>query len=207
VPAARRPRSAPGAGAGLLTCVLAVAWLGAGCTTVRVTPTQRSGVEQRLIVRSIERAVADLDVGPLADLPVALELYALTADQDFARQYTRSLLEARGVRIVSGDQASRRLRVFASPLAVDTAETLVGVPSVEIPVLGVPIPEIALFKWERAQGTVDVQIYAYDAAGRFLARLPDGHGGARWNRYTILIFISFVVTDVDEPVEEAPPPE
>jgi hypothetical protein len=44
------------------------------------------------------------------------------------------------------------LRVFATALAVDTADSLVGVPAMQVPVLAFPIPEIALFKWERSRG-------------------------------------------------------
>ncbi|HXH83698.1 MAG TPA: hypothetical protein VNN07_12335, partial [Candidatus Tectomicrobia bacterium] len=98
----------------------------------------------------------------------------------------------------------RRLRLFAHALAVDTADTLLGIPEIQLPVLAVPIPEIALFKWERAHGTAALQVYAFDAEGRFVERLPDARGTGRWNRFTLLIFVSFIVTDLDEP-PPAPP--
>ena len=95
------------------------------------------------------------------------------------------------------------IQLFTAALAVDSADTLIGLPAMQAPILAVPIPEIALFKLERSRGRAEVQTYTYDGAGRLMARLGDVKGEARYDRFTLLIFISFTRTDIDEPPEGA----
>jgi hypothetical protein len=182
--------------------VIAMTLLVAGCTTVRVTPTERSSIEQRLLVRSLERAAAHLDLTPLVGRVVRLRLFTLTKDQAFAREFLRARLERRGLQVSDGTDGEVTLQVFGAALAVDTADTLFGVPAMQAPVLAVPIPEIALFKWERSRGHAELQSYVYDASGRLLGQVRDVLGQAKWDRFTVLIFISFVVTDLDKPPPE-----
>lgn len=124
-------------------------------------------------------------------------MFGLTSDHVFARDFFRARLEERGLRVTNGSDAEVTLQVFATSLAVDTGDTLFGIPSMQVPVLAVPIPEIALFKWERSRGRAEVQLYTYDTAGRLISRLPDALGEATYDRFTLLIFISFSVTDLD----------
>jgi hypothetical protein len=173
--------------------------LSTACTTVRITATARSSVEQRLLVRSLERAAASLDTRSVVGRLVRIELFGLTSDTAFAREFFRARLETRGLRTTSGADAEVTLQVFAAALAVDTAETLLGLPAMQAPVLAVPIPEIALFKWERSRGHAELQVYTYDGAGRLVGQLPDALGEARYDRFTILIFVSFSMSDLDEP--------
>jgi hypothetical protein len=189
--------------------LMAATVLGSACTTVRVTATARSSIEQRLLVRSMERAIARLSLAPLCGKSVRIQLFALTGDQGFAEEFLRAGLEARGVRVVRAAEPSDVVvRVFAGALAVDTAETLLGIPATfQVPVLATQLPEIALFKWERSRGHAEVQLYAYDGEGQFLDRLPDARGEAKWNRFTILIVISFTVTDLNDPPPERPLPD
>ena len=178
--------------------LLAAGFFATGCTTVRVTGTERSSIEQRLIVRSLERAAARLDITPLVGRSVRLELFTLTKDERFAREFLRTRLEGRGLHIVSASPADLTLQVFTSALAVDTADTLLGLPAMQAPVLAIPIPEIALFKWERSRGHAELQSYVYDMAGRLLGHVHDVLGQAKWDRFKILIFISFTITDIDK---------
>jgi hypothetical protein len=191
-----------------LALLVTASVLASACTTVRVTATGRSSIEQRLLVRSLERAVTRLTMAPLSGKSARVQLFALTGDQAFAEEFLRARLEARGVRVVrAAEPADVVVRVFAGALAVDTAATLIGIPAIsQVPVLAVPLPEIALFKWERSRGHAEVQLYTYDAEGRFLDRLPDALGEAKWNRFTILIVINFTVTDLDDPPQAQPPP-
>ena len=186
----------------LALVVLGLGGLAGACTTTRATATTRSSVEQRLLVRSLERAAIRLDTSSLVGHRVRLELFTLTNDAHFAREFMRARLETRGVRFAGpGEEADVSIQVFAAALAVDTADTLVGLPAMQAPVLAVPIPEIALFKLERSRGHAEVQTYVYDSSGRLLTRLRDAKGEARFDRITLLIFIGFTRTDIDVPPE------
>ena len=185
--------------------LLAVAAASTGCTTARMTATERSSIEQRLLVRSLERAAVRLDTTALLGQRVKMDLFTLTSDAYFAREFLRARLETRGVRFAgNGDTADVTIQVFAAALAVDTADTLVGLPAMQAPILAVPIPEIALFKLERSRGHAEMQTYTYDRSGRLITRLGDAKGEARYSRVTLLIFITFAMTDIDDPPVEPP---
>jgi hypothetical protein len=137
---------------------------------------------------------------------VDLALFAWTKDQAFAREFVAAHLEARGVDVVESG-AELRLRVFASVLGLEQGETLVGLPALQVPVVSVPIPEIALFKWVRNRGHAEIQVHVYDArSGEFRQQLADGVGRSKFDEFTILVFIGFTVTDLDEraPLSTAP---
>jgi hypothetical protein len=188
-----------------LVLLLALAGASTGCTTARMTATERSSIEQRLLVRSLERAAVRLDTTALLGQRVKMDLFTLTSDAYFAREFLRARLETRGVRFAgAGDAADVTIQVFAAALAVDTADTLVGLPSMQAPILAVPIPEIALFKLERSRAHAEMQTYTYDRSGQLISRLGDAKGEARYSRVTLLIFITFAVTDIDDPPVEPP---
>jgi hypothetical protein len=168
------------------------------------TATARSTIEQRLLSRSLERALAQIDVSMFQGKRVFLDLAALTADQTFARTYVAAELRQRGVRIVSDlTESEVRMQVIAPGLGVDQGETLIGIPATTVPVLSLSVPEIALFKWVRHYGTTELKFYAYDNKdGRALEVAPSALGESRYSQFTILLVIRFTRHDLDEP----PPP-
>lgn len=166
--------------------------------------TARSSLEQRLLVRSLERAVSQLDTKEFTGRRVVLDLFALTDDRAFAKEFVTARLEEQGVEIgVDQQNADLKLKIFAYVLGVDQSQTLFGIPAFPIPVFGVPFPEIALYKSVRNRGRVEVEIYAFDSGtGTFVHKVPVSVGRARYDEYTILILVSFSSTDLDEPVRE-----
>ncbi len=189
----------------VVAVVVGASLLLAGCAvSTQVTLSQRSGLEQQLLVRALERAVAQLAPPRFAGRRVALELFALTRDRAFAEAFVAAQLERHGARVVPAAQAADlRLRVFASVWGVDHAETLVGIPAFRAPAVDVGVPEIALFKSTRNRGYSEVQVYAFDGrTGEFVAgQSPVGIGRAKYNRYTVLILIRFTLTDIEQRTE------
>jgi hypothetical protein len=175
-----------------------------GCGSMTATVTVRSSIEQRLLARSLERAVAKLDVTALSSKRVTVDLVALTNDQAFAKSYVAALLKRRGVLVVDDPgSAELKLQVFASALGVDQGQTLIGIPQTVVPLLGLATPEIALFKWVRHRGISEIALYAYDSRdGRLIEAAPTGFGQAKYDRFTILLVIGFGLSDL----EERPPP-
>jgi hypothetical protein len=133
-----------------------------GCATPRqATVTQRSAVEQELIVRSVE---------------------------------------------IVGDatKVDLRLKVFATVLGVDRGETLIGIPALQAPVVSIPIPEIALFKWTRHRGLAELQLYAYDPhTDQLVEGVPAALGRAKYDEFKVLLVIGFAVSDLDDRAEPA----
>lgn len=185
--------------------ILSALLLVSGCAVANgVTVTPRSIVEQQLLVRSLERALTKLDTQRFSGKLIALDLYALTGDGEFAREFVTAGLEEKGVRVTADpEKADLRLKVFASVLGVDHGESLIGTPSFAAPLVGLPIPEIALFKMIKHRGQAEVQIYAFDGqTGEFADKSAVGIGNAKYDEFTILIMIQFTLSDLDERADE-----
>ena len=179
--------------------VLALCILLGGCAfSSQLTPTQPPGITQQLVIRSLERALAGLDLNRFAGKRVALDVHIQAGNEAFVKAFVQTWLEAHGVR-VTGDSPALKLRAFVSVLGTDKNERLIGIPSFQAPVIGVPVPEIALFKLVRNRGLAEVSIFAFDGAtGEFVESTPTAVGLAKQNDYTFLLVISFTLTDVDE---------
>lgn len=182
----------------LLSCLFALL---AGCAvTTQISSTQRSTVEQQLLVRSLERALGTLDTQQFRGKTVAIDFYGLTSDKDFAKEFFTAWLQAQQVRIATdAKEAQLRLKVFASALGVDQGQSFIGAPAFTVPLLGFAVPEIALFRNVRHSGYAEVEIYTIDGVtGDFIDKSPPAIGEAKYDDYTILIVINFTRTDIEK---------
>ena len=178
-------------GIAILACVLG------GCAfSTQLKTTEPAGVTQQLLIRSLERALAALDINRFVDRSVGLDIYLQTGNEAFVRAFVTAWLEAHRV-LITTTKPELKLRVFVSVLGTDKNEKFIGIPSFQAPVLNTPTPEIAFFKRTRNRGQAEVSIYAFDGAtDKFVERTPTGVGLAKQDDYTILILITFTVSDV-----------
>lgn len=181
--------------------LLLTVWV-CGCSlSARVTATHRSSMEQRLLVKSLQRAVDQFKLEQHNGKKVFLDLTGLTSDKDFAKAYIETKLQQAGAIIASAEKdAELRLKVFATAIGVDQTETLFGLPAFAVPLIGAPFPEIALFKWVRNRGYTELQAYTFDAKnGDFISETPSRAGRTKYDLFTILVMISFSKSDIEEP--------
>jgi hypothetical protein len=178
---------------------LGVAALAAGCvSSVQLAPVQPSAVTQQLVIRSLERSLAQLDTSRLAGRKVSVDLYAQTASQAFVKEFVVAWLEARSVRVATGSQ-ELAVKIFASAVGTDRGETFVGIPSIQVPVIGVPIPELALYKWARNRGLSEVLVYVFDGTSNQLVEtLGPAVGRSKQDDFTFVVIINFTLTDVED---------
>jgi hypothetical protein len=182
-------------------CGLIACFLLAGCAaTAQITNTARSSMEQELLVRALERAMAGLDTTALKGRTVALEFYGLTSDKDFAREYFTAWLQSQQVRVPQDSTLAQvRLKVFANVLAVDQGQSFIGSPSFTVPIIGFGIPEIPLFKNVEHSGHAELKMSATDAqSGQFIGESAPATGISKHDDYTLLIIIHFTRTDVEK---------
>jgi hypothetical protein len=183
---------------GLLVSFFLVA---TGCAvTNQITKTSRSSIEQRLLVRALERALAGIDGEQLRGKTVAVDFYGLTSDRDFAREFFIAWLQSQRVRIAEDSrQAELRLKVFASALGVDQGQSFIGAPSFTVPLIGFVMPEIPLFKNVRHSGHAEIKIATIDGqSGEFIDESTRAVGTSNHDDYTLLIVVHFTRTDLDE---------
>jgi hypothetical protein len=187
--------------------VAALALLLGGCAfSVQVPATQPPAITQQLLARSLERALAQLDVKRFAGQQVTAEVFTQggpqSGTQAFVKEFVVAWLGERGIR-VEPQGAVVALKVFAPVFGTDQGQSLIGIPAFQAPVVNVLVPEIALFKWVRNRGQAEVQIYSFDAkTNTFLAKTPASIGRAKFDDFTVLLIINFTVTDVDKPARE-----
>lgn len=174
-----------------------------GCTSIRMTQTSRSALEQQLEVKALERAVSQTPIEQFKGKSVSLELFGLnTIDLPFAIAYFRVWLVKQGVHVVQEGQAfDLQLRVFLKVLAVDQTEVLLGTP--EFNFLGIPIPAIAFYRHLLNRGRADLKGYVIDPdSSTLVAELPVSSGKAMHDRFTFLFIISWTKSDLDKNLEE-----
>jgi hypothetical protein len=172
-----------------------------GCAvSTQITNTSRSSIEQKLLVRALERALGGLDAQRFKGKTVAVEFYGLTPDKDFAREFFVAWLQSRKVRIAeSPTPAQLRLKVFASVLAVDRGQSFVGAPSFTVPLVGFVVPEIPLFRDVKYMGHAEIKISTTDAkSGEFVSESAPAVGRSNHADYTVLIIVHFTHTDLEE---------
>jgi hypothetical protein len=178
-----------------------------GCATQSTDfyPSHPAATAQLLVFRALERAVAELDIARLKDRQVALEIISQLGEHKFAAAYLETWFRAHGVK-VGGEAPDLRLQIYLLTLGTDRGQSFIGIPSFQLPVLAVPVPEIALFKWIRNRGRADVRIYAFDPkTAEFVETLPETTGRSKFDDFTILVVIAFSVSDVNDPLPGSPP--
>jgi len=199
LPAVTRARHAAWAGLLLIS--------GACGHSIMLTPQEPSATSQLLLARSLDRAFGQLDLSQLRGRRVDLELVAQTGNLAFAKELLKERLREQGVH-VSSDAPELKLLVLASVLGTDRGETFVGSPAMELPVVALPAPEIAFFKWTRHRGFVELEVDALDpGSGDLVAKLGPETGRAKHDDFTVLIAINFTVSDMDGPLEGTGKPQ
>ncbi len=178
---------------------LAVCLAVSGCSLSPVpAPTQPSGVTQQLLMRSLERALAKLDIERLKTQTVTVEVFHHAGPEALIKEFIAAWLTAHGVRIVPASP-DLKVKAFASVLGTDTDSALFGIPAFQAPLVNVLVPEIALFKWQRNRGVAEMRLFEYDPKTDAIVHAPPiATGRAKLDKYTVLIFIGFTYSDVDD---------
>jgi len=176
-----------------------VAVLLAGCSLANsIGTTAPTGITQQLLVRSLERALGDIDLERAKQKPIALEVTVQAGNEGFVKDFVTTWLKAHGVRITS-ESLEQKLKVFVQVYGTDRDQTLIGLPAFQAPVVNVPVPELALFKWVRNRGVAELRMWAFDPKGDVIMDTPPPHvGRAKYDDFTILLFIGFTRSDINQ---------
>jgi hypothetical protein len=172
--------------------------LGGCALATQIGTTAPTGITQQLLVRSLERGLSRLDLARISGKPVALEVAVQAGNEGFVKDFVTTWLKAHGVRTVQ-DSPEQKLKLFVAVYGTDRDQTLIGVPGFQAPVVNVPVPELALFKWVRNRGVAELRMWAFDGKGDVVVDAPaPGVGRAKYDDFTVLLFVGFTVSDVNE---------
>lgn len=170
-----------------------------GCALAsQIGTTAPTGITQQLLVRSLERGLSRLDLARISGKPIALEVAVQAGNEGFVKDFVTTWLKAHGVRTVQ-DSPEQKLKLFVAVYGTDRDQTLIGVPAFQAPVVNVPVPELALFKWVRNRGVAELRMWAFDGKGDVIMDAPaPGVGRAKYDDFTVLLFVGFTVSDVNK---------
>jgi hypothetical protein len=170
-----------------------------GCSMASSTAaTAPAGVTQQLLIRSLERALAQIDRSKIGAHPVALEVTVQSGNEGFVKDFVTTWLKAHGVH-VAGDSPEMKLKMFVAVYGTDHDQTLIGLPAFQAPVVNVPVPELALFKWVRNRGQTELRLWAFDVKSDTIVDAPSpGVGRSKYDDFTVLLFFGFSLSDVNK---------
>jgi len=188
------------ASATLVAAILAATL--AGCSTSRVTLPPRSATEQLLISNAADRAAAALTVALKPGTKVYLDSSGFEGyDAKYAIGAITEQVLLHGARLVPDRKSAQVVvAIRAGALSVDENETLVGIPSISVPVpLAGPLttPELALFAKHQYRGVAKFAATAYDAdTGKLIATSGPSLGFSHRTHWVVLFLIAWNTDDL-----------
>ncbi len=178
--------------------------LAAGCHSLNVTVPKRSAAEQLLLSTAVDQAFTNVLLAPLNQKRVYLqERYFESYDKQYALGKIREVLSRHGALLVEDpNEADLIVEARSGGLGIDKRETLLGIPKIPVPVPlagTLTIPEIALYKSQKADAVSKIALFAYDQKSRaFVHATGSLAGGSRFHYYKFLWLISWRSTDIPE---------
>jgi hypothetical protein len=181
---------------------LILAGTATGCHTIRWTEPPRTATEQLLISTAADRALAGADFSWVKGQKVYLEdKYFESYDKGYAVGLIRERLAVEGARLQPAPAtADLVVEIRSGALSINTASTLVGIPSAPAPVVvgTIQTPEVSLYKSQRDDSISKIALFAYRRdTGDFVASSGTMAGGARFHIYDLL-GVKWKRTDIPE---------
>ncbi len=181
----------------------------AACGSVRETLPSRAATEQLLISKAADQAADAVAQIVPADRAVFLDSSNFEGtDSKYAIAAVRDSILRRGARLAPDkDKADIVVEIRAGALSVDKTDSLVGLPSMNLPIpltQNLETPEVAIYKDVTTQGVAKLAATAYDSkSGALVASSGPRFGYSHRTEKTLLLFINWTSTDY-QPEKETP---
>ncbi len=191
----------------VLTTMLVLCGLAAGCLDTRQTSPVRTATEQLLVSKAGDRAADEITL----KIPVGAKVFVdptkfQGADgKDFDGQYLMGAIRDRVLRngaalVNDKEKADVIVEARAGALSVDEEKLLIGIPSVEFPIpLAGPVktPEVAFFKRAEQQGVAKIGVLAYDAKdGKMIDSVGPAYGYSYRKQWVVLLLFGWTDEDI-----------
>lgn len=181
----------------------------AGCTSTRATSPSRSAQEVLLITTAADRAAEALAAQVPSNLTAWIDRSGFSAeDQAYGMAAIEDALLRHGVRLVE-DRAKADAVILprAGTLSTDEKNTLVGIPSLPVPLApGVLIPPLSLFSESEAKGAAKFAASIYDPkTGKLIVSTNPAYGFSREDDGVVLFFFTWRRNDMGIDFGKNPP--
>lgn len=171
----------------------------AGCSSRRETDPPRSAAEQLLFSTASDRAADKLTFNLQPGTKVFVDAsYVEGVDSKYLVSSIRDRVARRGGDLVDDKgKADLLIEPRIGALSVDRDRVLFGTPAIPVPLVGIEVPEIALFKRSYQQGVVKLAATTYDPkSGLMVQSLDPVYAFSNRKDWTFLIFFSWTTTDL-----------
>jgi len=188
---------------GLMTVALGGLFF-CGCVQTRQSEPKRTAVEELLISRAADHALATADLGLLKDRKVFLEeKYYESTDKLYALGAVRDFMSLAGALLVDDKKdADLIVEARSGALSIDSGESLVGFPEMPVPI---PFsgtfrsPEVPFYKADRQYSVAKLALFAYDAKTRkHVFSTGTLIGNSHHHYYKLLGLINWTSTELPE---------
>jgi len=172
------------------------------CSQLRESQPGRTAAEQLIFSAAIDRVCDKLAIQLPANSKVFVDAtYVEGTDSKYLVASLRDRILRRGGNLVAArDQADLVFEPRVGALSVDRKATLVGIPSIPIPI---PLageftfPELALFKRDRRQGVVKLALTSYDAkSGALRSSQEPVYAFSHQTDWVVLLLIGWDTNDI-----------
>lgn len=170
-----------------------------GCTSRRETDPARSAAEMLLFSTAADRAADKLTFNLQPGTKVFIDsTYVEGTDSKYAVSSIRDRVARKGGDIVDDKgKADLIIEPRIGALSVDRDRTLFGTPALPVPLVGIEIPEVALFKRDYQQGVAKLAATTYDPkTGLMVQSLEPVYAFSNRKDWTFLILFSWTTTDL-----------
>jgi hypothetical protein len=167
------------------------------CASTRyVTHTKKSGVEQLLVSRALDRALEEttLDV---KRAKIFIEVASLLPEQDpyIKKALEHWLLKNGALLIEDKKKADYIVSVLAKSVGTDGSEFSFGLPSMPVPLMNINTPQISIISGLKQKGYVEMEVFLYLPEVGLKEKTGPLIGKSYFNKYTV-IFIPFTTENI-----------
>ena len=177
-------------GVSIISFIIIFSFL-SSCTSTRyITQTKRSGVEQLLITRAIDRSLAKIDNLHVNGSRVFVDITSLAPDEAVYLKgaLTQWFLENGATVVDKRGKADLIASVLVKCVGTDRIEAGLSIPSLPVPFTGIFTPKVNILTIDRQKGYSEMDIIIYSAkTGKFKQKVDSLIGKARFDIFTILL--------------------
>jgi len=169
------------------------------CTSRRETDPGRSASEMLLFSTAADRAADKLTFNLKPGTKVFVDAtYVEGTDSKYVVSSIRDRVMRKGGDLMDDKgKAELIIEPRIGALSIDRDRTLFGLPAIPVPLVGVEVPEIAIFKRSYQQGVVKLAATTYDPkTGLMVQSLEPVYAFSNRRDWTALIFFSWTTTDL-----------
>jgi len=186
-----------------IVLVAGLALLMAGCTSSSISLPKRTALEQLLLSTAVDNALKGISLPQIQGERVYLsEHYIESYDEPYVAGSIRALLSENGALLMdSREEADLIIEARIGALGIDTADSLLGIPSLLIPVPSVgtiETPEAALYASHKNDAVAKLALLAYRKDGTNVFSTEPFFDRAYFNQYRLLLLINLNFTNIPE---------